>query len=188
MRKLFYLLMLSLCTTFASAQTEDEKDGWNMPNGVRFGWQLSNLRQDGDNLGDDLHRGYIGYVRKISIAHFFKVETGLEYMIAGTQLDDDSHLELHYLVLPAQGAVKLGPFVAQAGLAGNFKIAEGYKEDGEKVDRGDKAAFFDLTANAGAGFNFLFMMVEARHYWGLLEVEEESINNDFWQLGLKIHF
>ena len=187
MNKLFLLLGLCFLTTSLWSQAEDEKDGFNLPNGIRFGWQSSNYLQDGDSAGDNLDRGYIGYVRKISILHFLKLETGLEYMIAGTQPTDDSKLQLHYLVIPAQGAFKLGPFVAQAGVSANIRVAEDFKVDGESVDRDDKSAGFDVAANVGAGFNFLFMTLEARHYWGLLEVEN-GWHNDYWQLGLKFNF
>jgi hypothetical protein len=187
MNKLILILGICFISITAWSQSEDEKDGFNLPNGIRFGWQSSNFIQDGETAEDNLDRGYIGYVRKVSIAHFFKLETGLEYMIAGTQINDDTKLQLHYLVLPAQGALKIGPFVAQAGVSANFRIAEDYRVDGESIERDDKSAGFDVAANVGAGFNFLFMTLEARHYWGLLEVEN-GWYNDYWQLGLKFNF
>ena len=189
MNKLILILSLCFFSSILSAQEDEEKDGFNLPNGVRFGWQSSNYLQDGDSYGNTIDRGYIGYVRKISILHFLKLETGLEYMIAGTQMNEDNRIQLHYLVIPAQGAFKLGPFVAQAGVSANIKLSEDYTENGEKVDRPDdeKANGFDVAANIGAGFNFLFMTLEARHYWGLLEVED-GWYNDYWQLGLKFNF
>ncbi|GAB4489319.1 MAG: hypothetical protein OHK0019_06730 [Saprospiraceae bacterium] len=44
-----------------------------------------------------------------------------------------------------------------------------------------------MAANVGAGFNFLFLTLEARYYWGLIDVWDEW-NNQYWQLGLKLHF
>jgi len=189
MNKLLLILGLGFITSLAWGQNAKEKDGFNMPNGVRFGWLSSKYLQDGDSSGNALDRGYIGYVRKISILRLLKLETGLEYMIAGTNLDEDKRIQLHYLVVPAQGALKLGPFITQAGLSANFKIVEDFTENGEEIERPDdeKASNFDLAANVAAGFSFLFATFEVRHYWGLLEVED-GWHTDYWQAGLKLNF
>ena len=189
MKKITFLLLFGLLAGICTAQSDEEKDGFNLPNGIRLGFQSSDLLGDGIDTHGTMDRGYIGYLRKMTIAHFIKIETGLEYMIAGAELTEDSELQLHYLCIPAQGLFKLGPFVAQAGLSGNIKVSETYKLNGDKVDRpdDDKASGFDVAANFGAGFNIAFLTIEARHYWGLLEVDE-SVFNDYWQLGLKGNF
>ncbi len=188
MRILCLTTVLALITVLCSAQKED--DGrFDLPNGFRIGYQYSNLNNNDEDAADHLDRGYIGYVRKIKIVPLIHIETGLEYMIAGAQQSDDVRLQLHYLTVPAQGVLKLGPFVGVAGLNGNFRIAEDFTVDGEKVDRDDddRAAAFDLAVDAGAGFNILFMTIEARYYWGLLEVDNGWYNR-YWQAGLKFHF
>jgi hypothetical protein len=117
------------------------------------------------------------------------METGLEYMIAGAKQNEDTQLQLHYLVIPAEGMIKLGPFIGMAGLSGNIKIGDKLTLDGDEIDYpdGKKPNLFDVAANIGAGFNFLFLTLETRYYWGLLDVQDEW-NNQYWQLGLKFHF
>lgn len=180
-----FFFCLSICCCLA--QDDDKDKGWSLPNGFRAGYQWSNLENDTETAANNLDRFYVGYLRKFKLLHLLKVETGLEYMIAGAQQSDDTRLQLHYLVLPAQGVLKIGPFVGQAGLNANFRIAENLKVNGQSVDRDDKSANFDLAANVGAGFNFLMVTLEARYYWGLLEVDNGWYNR-YSQFGLKFHF
>lgn len=184
------LIFLCLCSYWIQAQSEsNDKNGFEFPNGFRFGFQSSNLHQDGSSIGDHLSRGYVGYLRKVHLVPFLHLETGLEYMIAGSQQNSDSKLELHYLTVPAQGVFKIGPFVALGGINANFRVAENYTVNGEKVKRkGDERSnAFDLALDAGGGFNFLAFTAEFRYYWGLLEVDNGAFNR-YWQAGLKIHF
>ncbi len=188
MKKNLLLLFLCLSSISVFCQSDDD-EGKGLPNGIRVGYQYSNLSNNDRDAADNLDRFYIGYVRKINVIPLIHVETGLEYMIAGAKQSEDSRLELHYLVLPAQGVLKIGPFVGVAGLNADFRLAENYTLNGEKIKRSgsDKSASFDLAADAGAGFNILFMTIEARYYWGLLEVQD-GWYNQYWQAGVKFHF
>lgn len=120
------LTILLLClSAFCCFGQDDEKDeAWNLPNGFRVGYQWSNLVKDGDEAADNLDRFFVGYMRKFRLLHLLKMETGLEYMIAGAKQSEDSQLQLHYFVIPAEGMVKLGPFISMAGLSGNIKIGD----------------------------------------------------------------
>lgn len=186
MRTKLTTLLLCLSAYYCFGQSDKDK-GWDLPNGFRAGYQWSNLVKDGESAADNLDGFYAGYVRKFRLLHLLKVETGLEYMMAGAKQTEDTKLQLHYLVVPAEAAIKLGPFVGMAGLSANFKVGEKYTENGQEVDRLDKANSFDTAANVGAGFNFFILMLEARYYWGLTDVQD-GWKNQYWQLGLKLHF
>jgi hypothetical protein len=189
---MFILLVLLLGSPASYAQGGREKDDerdFNLPNGIRFGYQWANFVKDGDQAAENLDRGYIGYARKWKIIPLIHLETGLEYMIAGAKIDEDNKLQLHYLVIPVQGLVKVGPFIGLAGLSGNIRIAEQLELKAGTVNAGDdkRSSGFDLAANLGAGFNILMLTFEARHYWGLLDVDD-GWHNRYWQAGLKFHF
>jgi hypothetical protein len=180
--------ILSLCFclfVMAAHGQSDDKGRFDLPNGFRLGYQQSNLFNNDVDAADNLHRGYVGYIRKIGRARMLHLETGLEYMIAGAQVSEEDKLQLHYLSLPAQGVLKLGPFVGVAGLNANFMIADNFDSDNNAPEPDLKR--FDLVADAGVGFNILFMTLEARYYWGLLEVTDGWYNR-YWQAGLKFHF
>ncbi len=190
MNKGLILLLICLFSQLGFGQSSSkDDDGLGLPNGFRIGFQSSHFIQEGSSIADNLNRGYIGYIRKVHLVPFLHLETGLEYMIAGSQQNKDSKLELHYITLPAQGVFKIGPIVALGGINANFRVAENYTVNGEKIKRsgGDRSAAFDLALDAGAGFNFLALTAEFRYYWGLLEVENNTFNR-YWQAGIKFHF
>ena len=51
----------------------------------------------------------------------------------------------------------------------------------------DKTKWFDIAAFAGAGIKILFITVEGRYHWGLLEARE-GLYNRYFQLGAAISF
>ncbi|MCC6414048.1 MAG: PorT family protein [Saprospiraceae bacterium] len=185
MIKPLFTLVFCLFVLSAFAQKDDDK---HRPNGIRIGYQNS-LYSDGDNTSDALSRGYFGFMRKIGKRDLFHLETGLEYMMAGAKFENDAQVQLHYITLPLQGVVKIGPFVGLAGINGNFRIGENYKVGDQEIERNDdnKSNGFDVAVDAGLGFNILFMTIEARYYWGLIEVENDLYNR-YVQAGLKFHF
>lgn len=186
MLKSLFTLCLCFFALSVMAQKDDHK---HRPNGFRIGYQNSTYGNSDGKVDDNLDRGYVGFMRKIGKRNLFHLETGLEYMIAGAQLENDAQVQLHYLTLPLQGVVKIGPIVGLAGVNGNFRIAENYKLGDQEVDRSgdDKSKGFDVAVDAGLGFNILFMTIEARYYWGLIEVEDGWYNR-YLQAGLKFHF
>lgn len=186
MSKSLFTLIFCLFTLSVIAQKDEHK---HRPNGIRIGYQNSQYA-NGDNTSDGtLSRGYVGFMRKIGKRDLFHLETGLEYMIAGAKFDPDAQVQLHYITLPVQGVVKIGPFVGLAGINGNFRVAENVKVGDQEVERDDddKSNGFDVAVDAGLGFNILFMTIEARYYWGLIEVEDGWYNR-YVQAGLKFHF
>lgn len=189
-QKISMLTLFFIC--FASSilfAKSEKKDGFELPNGFRFGYQYSNLINNGNMAYAHLDRGYLGYTRKIKVVPLVHIETGMEAMISGAKLANNSSVELYYLNVPVQGILKLGPVVGIAGFNGNFKLAETQKINGQKVklDNSNRSSFFDLTLDAGLGFNVLMLTFEGRYYWGLLDVNN-GYTNRFWQAGVKIHF
>jgi hypothetical protein len=185
MKKLsmFFLILLLASQVRAG---DDEKD---RPNGFRIGYVWSNLTKSGENAADNLDGLYAGFVRSMKLAPLFKFETGMEFCMNGAKQTENSKLQLGYLVLPAQVKAQLGPLVGQVGVNGNFRILQKFTVNGNSVDIDDsnRAAFFDLAVNAGAGFNILALTIEARYYWGLIDVRDGWYNR-YAQLGLKINF
>jgi hypothetical protein len=187
MKKLLLISVLVLRAGWAWCADDEEED--KRPNGVRFGYQWANLVNDGKDAADNLDAFYFGFARQVKITPLFRFETGLEYMMNGAKQTENSKLQMGYLALPLQMKVKLGPFIGQAGLNANFKVYQKLTIAGNDVIINDdnRAAFFDLAANVGVGFQFLFLTAEARYYWGLLEVKNEWFNR-YAQLGLKVSF
>ncbi len=185
MRKILTLLTLFVITCSGYSQEDDDGGG---PNGIRVGYNSANLVNSDDDATANLDKFYVGYFRKMSLA-FFKLETGLEYMIAGSKLTSDTELQLHYLVIPAEGVFKLGPFSAMAGVSANIRLAETYKLNGDTIDRPseEKSNGFDVALNGGLGFSLLMITLETRYYWGLIEVQDGWFNQ-YWQTGLKFSF
>jgi hypothetical protein len=119
----------------------------------------------------------------------FRLETGLEYMIAGSQITDDTKLELQYITLPLQAQLKIGPFIGTAGLNALFKVAQKMTVAGTKVDVTDenKVSFMDCSGDVGAGFKILMFTLEARYYYGFVNIKD-GWHNNYYQLGLKVSF
>ncbi len=163
-------LCIFSCYCFAQA---DKGRVLDLPNSIRFGYLKSDMVNSAKTSNEMLERGYIGYVRKIGRAPIVHLETGLELMATGANQTDTSKLELYYLSAPLQVVLKLGPFVGLAGLNANFRIAEKLTVNGESItrDTDSKSAVFDVAADAGVGLNIVMVTIEARYYWGLLEVD-----------------
>lgn len=185
MKRLIWFALALMMTIHAKAG-DDEKD---RPNGFRIGYQWSNLVKSGTNAADNLDGMYAGFVRSMKLAPLFKFETGMEFCMNGAKQTENSKLQLGYLVLPAQLKAKLGPLVGQVGVNGNFRIIEKLTVNGNSIDIDDnnRASFFDLAVNVGAGFNIAVLTIEARYYWGLIDVHDGWYNR-YAQLGLKVNF
>ena len=187
MKKLLLICTLLLCTGYAYCGDDEDED--KRPNGIRFGYQSSNLVNSDEDSFNNLDAFYFGLVRQVKIAPLLRFESGIEYMQNGAQLSEDSKIKLAYLVLPLQLKLKLGPFIGQAGLNANFKVYQKNTFQGANVilDDDNKASFFDLAGNVGVGINFLFLTLEGRYYWGFIDVKNDWFNQ-YGQLGLKVSF
>jgi len=184
---LLIIPFISTLVSFAGDNTEDDYD--IRLNGIRAGYQASDLIKGERETLDSRDGFYFGFVRKVNLVPLLKLETGLEYMQAGAILSDTSEIRLNYIVLPAQLVFKLGPLLALGGLNACFKIDEDYiVNDNEKNLSDDQSSSFtDFSVNGGVGFQLLMISIEARHYWGLTDINN-GFENRYWQLGLKVSF
>jgi hypothetical protein len=181
-------LIIAFCVSVISLFAQDEVKK-EKQSGIRLGYGNSTLIKNSKEAKGNLDQFYGGFTHRFKIAKLFRLETGLEYTGAGAKLTDSSKLQLHYIVLPVQGMLKLGPLIGLVGANGNFRVAEERYFLGEKISVSDnnKSEFFDLTLDAGVGINIFFMTIEARYYWGMLNVTDDWMNR-YWQVGLNFHF
>ena len=182
-----FIFLIQTNNSFCRNKNNDTEK--KLPNGIRLGYQSSNFENNYATTVDNEQAFYVGYLRKVKLFPFLRLETGMEYMIAGAKLTQDSILKLNYIVLPAQLAFKVGPLFALGGVNANLKIFEKLTLDGEKVDISveAKSTVLDVTVDAGAGINFLFLSLEARYYWGLTDIQD-GWHNRYFQLGLRVNF
>ena len=188
MKKIVYITALLACfNATVLAQDNDNDKKW--PNGIRAGYQLSNFVKSGDKAASNINGFYAGYVRKVKLAHFFRLETGLEYSLAGSKINNENQVELNYLVLPAQFCLKIGPLYGLLGVNGNILLKEKLTINGEKadVDKDNRVKTLDIVTDGGLGFNILFLAIEARYYYGLVDLKQ-GWHNSYVQLGLKASF
>lgn len=188
MKKILLLSAIVFNSFLAFSQTEESDDD-NKLNGIRVGYQSSNLINSDEDAASNLDRFYVGFSRQKKLSPLFRLETGLEYMIAGSMITEDSKLELHYITLPLQAHLKIGPFIGTAGLNALFKVAQKITVAGQDVDVTDdnKATFMDCTGDLGVGFKILMITIEARYYYGLVDIRD-GWHNNYYQLGLKLSF
>ena len=187
MKKILLLSAIVFSSFFAFSQEEDEND--NKLNGIRFGYQSSNLMNNDEDAASNLDEFYIGFSRQKKFSPFFRLETGLEYMIAGAKITDSSKYALHYITLPLQAHLKLGPFIGTAGLNALFKVSEKLTVAGADIPIPDdnKATFMDCSADVGVGFKLWILTAEARYYYGFVDIND-GWHNNYFQLGLKVSF
>lgn len=187
MKKILLISTLLMSTLIAVCQDTEEEDDKRL-NGVRFGYQLSNLT-GGEGTYNDLSGFYAGIVRQKKLSPLFRIESGLEYMLAGAQVTDNSKLQLHYIVIPIQLHLKVGPFIGTAGLNADFKVHQNIEIAGLDVPITDenKAAFMDFAGNLGVGFKLWILTAEARYYYGFVDIKD-GWHNNYFQLGLKLSF
>jgi hypothetical protein len=164
----FVFLFLALSS---SVQAQD--------NGIRAGWHYAGLFADGTQLFDPLNSFYVGFFRNNQLGiDILSIHTGLEYFQNGNTIGDEK-LVLHYVSIPVALRVKLGPVFALGGLGLNFKL-------GGNTSFHEEVNFFDLPALLGVGVKLAFLTIEARYGWGLLNIADGDIKNQYFQLGLGI--
>jgi len=187
-KKLLLVFAVILSLFVADIQAQDK--GGDRVGGIRFGYNASNYYLDGDAWASEaMGSFYAGFFRDNKIASLLHVGTGLEYLKNGVSIDSDNHRDLHYLSIPLNVKLKLGPVFALSGFAPSFKVAERFVEDGNssKPSDDEKAEWFDVPFFVGAGVKLMFITIEARYHWGLLEVME-GYNARYLQLGLGLSF
>lgn len=157
--------------------------------GLRFGYHSSVLAMDGNTWGDPIQSFYLGFTRDNKLIPLLHLGTGLEYFKNGVKLTDGIQRDFHYLSVPINAKLKLGPIFALTGFAPSFKVAERYITDGNSVKPSDdlKAEWFDIPFFVGAGVKIWMLSLEARYHWGLLEVTD-GYKSQYFQLGMALSF
>jgi hypothetical protein len=184
---LLFLAIFLIGSYSAYAQDEDEpKIG-----GVRGGYHLATMVDDGSkpDTAKNLSSFYIGFFKDQKIAKILFWGSGIEYFQNGLKYSKNSNVKLHTISVPVNLKVKIGPVYGRGGITANFKVKEKIEYDDKKYDpvKSDKANWFDSAAFAGVGVEILFLSVEARYHWGLIDVKN-GLYNRYFQLGATVSF
>jgi hypothetical protein len=187
LRFYFAVVLIALMTSGLSAQDENK----DRIGGIRAGYNAASMYMDDNEYPiSEVHTGfYAGFYRDNKIIPLLHFGTGLEYVQNGVQFNADNKRTLHYLSMPIDLRVKVGPVFALGGISPSFKVAEKVIEVGTPRNPGsdDKSAIFDAPLYIGAGVKILFFTVEARYHWGLLEVYNGYYNR-YFQIGAGLSF
>ena len=179
-------ILMGILALHGQDKKEDQKEG-----GVRAGWHYAFLVEEGvkPDTASALSSFYAGFFRDTRIIPLLHFGSGIEYFQNGMDYPNNSARILHTVSIPLDLKVKLGPVFALGGIAANFKVSEKLKIGGEYVTilDSDKTNWFDLPVFVGAGVKILFITVEARYHWGLLEARN-GYYNQYFQLGAGISF
>lgn len=190
MKYLFSILVVAIILFVPSLETDarDKGDG-NRVGGIRVGYHSSQFNLSGDAYGEPMQSFYAGLFRDTKVLPLLHFGTGLEYYKNGVRIDSDNMRELHYLTIPLNLKLKLGPIFALGGFSPSFKVAERVTEDGfkEKPTDAQKAEWFDIPLFLGAGVEIWFLTIEARYHWGMMEVVDGYKSQSF-QIGAGISF
>lgn len=178
-----FIFLLILVSTSISFSQDNEVGG------IRFGYNRAAVFHDGNQLSgtENLQSFYVGFFRDNKIVPLLYFGKGLEYVQNGYQLDNDNKLVLHYLSVPLNLKAKVGPVFGLVGIAPSIKISEKVFVDGDKSTPEDKSKGFDAPVFVGGGVKFLFITIEARYHWGLIEIDD-GLRNHYFQLGAGLSF
>lgn len=188
MKKIVALFVFALFVSSPALLALDKEDG-DRVGGIRLGYHSSQFNLNGSFYGEPMQTFYAGFFRDQKIVPLLHFGSGLEYYKNGVKIDSDNMRELHYLTIPLNLKLKLGPVFALGGFSPSFKVAERITEDGfkEKPTDDEKAEWFDIPLYLGAGVNIWFLTIEARYHWGMLEVVDGYKTQSF-QIGAGISF
>jgi len=192
------LIVLSAFFVFSFNTTKagDKEERNEKVGGIRAGWQYSGIYESGSipNGYDPLSSFYVGLYKDVKIVPLLRFGVGLEYSQVGIVSNNsniDNSLKLHYLYVPLYLKVKLGPVFALGGASPGFKVGEKLVFLGQEVslDDDNKANAFDVPLFLGVGVKILFVSVEVRYNWGMLDVyENPSAKNKYLQIGAAVSF
>ena len=162
MNKLIYLfLSIFFVFNINTAYAGGDDDGGGKTIGIRAGWQLSGIYEDGSLPADfDKNSGfYLGLFKDIKIIPLLKLGTGLEYGQVGIVRDSvnvNKKRILHYIAVPIDLKVKLGPVFALAGASLNFRVADKRTRNDQPTDIPDglESNVFDIPLFVGAGVKY----------------------------------
>lgn len=189
MKKSFFITFFSavfFCTSMFAQDSEP-----NNKSGIRAGWHSATLVADGKEPSgsSNLDNFYVGFFNENKIAPLFRFGKGLEYFKNGIAYSSKSERILHTISVPLYLKAKLGPVFALGGIAANFKVSEKYTIGSSEIDPidSDKSDWFDAPVFLGAGVKILFVTIEARYHWGLIEVNNGR-KSQYFQLGAAFSF
>lgn len=184
---LFLISMLFLSITQSHAQNEGAQE----IGGIRAGYHIASMVENGSKPDSASRKEsfYFGLYREQNISKYFYYGAGLEYFQNGLKYTGDSKRILHTISIPINAKFKIGPAFALGGAAANFKVAERIKigDNSHEPSEENKSNWFDVPVFLGAGVTVLFITVEARYHWGLIEVRD-GLHNRYFQLGAAISF
>ncbi len=190
MKKHYFLFVFAatFCLITTDLQAQDKK-GADKVGGLRFGYHSSSFVKDGNSYGDPLQTFYVGFTRDNKLIPALHLGTGLEYFKNGVKLTDNVQRDFHYLSIPLNVKIKLGPAFGLTGFAPSFKVAERYITNGNSGKPSDDmtAEWFDIPFFLGAGVKVWMLTLEARYHWGMLEVTD-GYKSQYFQLGLGLSF
>ena len=180
------MLITGIFLTHAQDQKSKDRVG-----GIRFGAHTATMMKDGDtpDSSNYLNSFYVGFFRDNKLAPMLFFGSGLEYFQNGFEYTRNSKRVLHTVSVPLDLKVKLGPIFALGGIAANFKVSEKLVVGDNKYDPGEnqKSHWFDAPVFLGAGVKILFITIEGRYHWGIVEARNEYFNR-YFQLGLGLSF
>lgn len=178
MKKTLLLLVLALGLFSFNGKAQD--------NGIRAGWNTAGTFVDGNQIGSNLPNFYVGFFRNNKFGGIFAIHTGLDYTQNGWKTDDNNYRRAHMLNVPIALRVKLGPIFALGGTGLNFKVAE--NNEGAAANATPKNGVFDAPILLGLGFKIAIVSIEARYHWGLVNTNDLGYKNQYFQVGVGLHF
>jgi hypothetical protein len=133
MKNSYSVLALVVIFTFISVELfAQKKGGGDRVGGIRLGYHVSQFYDGGESVGDPMESFYIGLFRDTKVLPLLYFGTGLEYYKNGTKMVDYER-DLHYLSIPLDLKLKLGPVFLLTGFSPSFKVAERIIEDGISI-------------------------------------------------------
>ncbi len=183
MKKIRLFTLVALLITISVSTYADGKHG------IRAGFQTSNLYNNGSAKNGINQSFYVGVFKEKKILPLLSLGTGLEYSQIGTNIDSDNKEIFHYLNVPINAKVKLGPLYAVAGASLNFLVSQKLIINGSSSDPLINANWFDIPVFAGAGFQFLMIRIEARYFFGTMSLYDSPLTQyktQAFQLGLAL--
>ena len=185
------MIILSVLIFGSCVMNAQEKSDKQKLLGIRAGFQTATMVYEGSkpDSASSLNWFYVGLYRDQKVNKIFSYGAGLEYFQNGLRYPNNSERIQNTLSIPIHLKVKIGPVFALGGIATNFKLTEEYKigDNGYTPTDTAKSNWIDFAAFAGVGVKIIFITVEARYHWGLLEVRPDLYNR-YFQIGAAFSF
>ena len=184
----FTVVITVLLVNQVLAQNAGDK---KFTSGIRGGFNTATFVEEGNKPdgSSNLKSFYVGFFNENKIVPLLHFGKGLEYMQNGMSYNSNSERILHTISIPLYLKLKIGPVYGLGGIAGDFKVSEKFTSDNGGISPADndKSNWFDAPVFLGAGVKILFVSVEARYHWGLIEVRD-GLYNRYFQIGGAISF